>query len=124
MPDSREEIEEQGTEIEERQATAFEEWADEHPHLANLLCGFTTGAITSVAVALAGEPEDVIVLAIAAVTLTVFLFCELVTRFLGRSLLGSGQYLYTGDDPRTAAWAETFFGGGDGGGGDGGGGGS
>jgi hypothetical protein len=116
-------VPEPSKDIEKGTTSAFERWADDHPHLANAFSGLVTGPITGVAVALAGEPAGMVALAIVAVGAATVLMCEYFTFVLGRSLLGTGRPLYTGDDPRTAAWTETFFGGGDGGGGSGDGGG-
>ena len=119
MPDSYEEVEERGQ-------SAFEEWAERHPHLSNAIASFTGGALTSIAVVAAGEPPGTIVLAAAAVSVTIFLFCELFTRLLGRPVLGGGRGARGSDapgDPETASWFDRVFGGSDGDGGGGGGGG-
>lgn len=103
---------------------AFADWAERRPHLANVLGALFLGVPIAAALGLAGESQETVAIACAAISLTVLAFFEAASWLAGRpvlpALMGGGgrapdDHAYSG---RLASW----FGGGDGDGGGGGGG--
>lgn len=74
--------------------SAFERWAEAHPHRAHALAGLLIAAITALTIALLRAPAGTVALAGAGLGAATVLMLEYFLLVTGHSMLGSGP------DPR------------------------